>query len=274
MGILKIIKISRPLVWSFIPLVFFFGLYFSGESLTLISLLQMVSFTFPLCFYAYGINDIYDLKSDKINPRKSSELHGAKITKADIQFIKRLSLFLIIIIFSISLLTKNIENIILTSLLIITAYIYSVPPIRLKEKPPLDSIINGIGYVYLPAAIGFSYGNSIIDIPVKAYFLISCVIAIHAFSTLADYKADSNAKQKTFAIRFGKMQTILFSLLIFMITAIFSGISSIIINIYLYACIILLLINLLLPKEKVFQKSFIIIFLASLIFMFVYLISL
>lgn len=270
MNLKKAVKISRSIVWIIFPVVILIGLKLSGAQLSLISLIQILSFTFPFNFYLYGINDVHDIETDKINPRKNSEIHGAKINKNDIKPIKKISLICILIIFLASLLTRNTQNILLTSLLVLIAYIYSAK-IRLKEIPVLDSITNGLGYVYLPAAIGFSYGSSIINLPFKAYFVVLCAIAIHAFSTAVDYSSDKQAKQRTFAAFFGKRITILFSSTIILITILFANIKSLIINICLYYCLILFIISLIKPKEKILRIIFLLIFYGFLATIIIYL---
>ena len=44
------------------------------------------------------------------------------------------------------------------SALLLVAWCYSVPPVRLKERPPLDSLANGLGYFLLPFVMGYSLG--------------------------------------------------------------------------------------------------------------------
>src|SRR3989344_5930910 len=234
MNIFKIIKISRPISWPVFLFIVFMGIKFSGAELTFTSIIQLISFTFPFNFFAYGINDIFDIKTDRLNPRKKSEISGAKITAKDIKQIKIISVVCVLFVLSASILTKNIQNIFLTSLLIVATYFYSAPPVRLKERPPFDSVANGIGYVFLPAAIGFSYGNPIFSMPSSAYFVVLCAIAVHAFSTAVDYVSDKKAGIKTFAVVFGRKKTMLFALFLMVISALFANIDSLILNSIIY----------------------------------------
>jgi len=54
------------------PLVFIIGLYYSSADLNLTSLIQIVLLSFPFSVILYGINDIYDYDSDKLNTRKKT----------------------------------------------------------------------------------------------------------------------------------------------------------------------------------------------------------
>ena len=60
-------------------------------------------------------------------------------------------------------LTRNWDNIVATVSLVLVAWLYSVPPVRLKERPPLDSLANGLGYFLLPFAMGYSLGAESAD---------------------------------------------------------------------------------------------------------------
>ena len=54
--------------------------------------------------------------------------------------------------------TRNWNNFVATVSLLLVAWMYSVPPVRLKERPPLDSLANGLGYFLLPLVMGYSLG--------------------------------------------------------------------------------------------------------------------
>ena len=145
----------------------------------------------PYCIFLYGINDIYDYETDKINPRKGDLkgggfLEGIKLEPAYHSYIKRVSFLVISLLFLTSFLTLNIANILGMLLLVFFSYFYSAPPLRLKERPPLDSFTNGIGYFFLPFLLGFSFGegsiiNVGIDVWVGYILLTVCVMGIHAY---------------------------------------------------------------------------------------------
>src|SRR3989344_2932786 len=166
MNLLLLIKTSRPLGWIIWPFVFLFGLAASGANLTTLPIIQMILLSFPFSFFAYGINDIYDYQSDKLNPRKNL-IEGIKLKPKYHSLVKKSAFFIALILVSSSLITQNIYNVSAMLFLLFFAYFYSAPPLRLKERPPLDSFTNGIGYFFLPFLLGFSYGGTIFDIPIK-----------------------------------------------------------------------------------------------------------
>ena len=72
--------------------------------------------------------------------------------------------------------THNWDNIVATVSLVLVAWLYSVPPIRLKERPPLDSIANGFGYFLLPFVMGYSLNADPREMPLR-YFLLAFAFA-------------------------------------------------------------------------------------------------
>ena len=85
----------------------------------------------------------------------------------------------------------------------IVAWAYSVPPVRLKERPPLDSLANGLGFFLLPFVMGYSLGADPAAMPLKYYLLALSVCGIHALATAADYDADLAAGHRTLPWRSG-----------------------------------------------------------------------
>lgn len=73
------------------PLVFIIGLYYSNANLSLTYLVQIVILSFPFSIILYGINDLYDYNSDKLNPRKNVLEFGKKnkflVEKSSVDFV-------------------------------------------------------------------------------------------------------------------------------------------------------------------------------------------
>ncbi len=69
-SLILLLKVSRPLGWVVAPLVFVIGFYYSNSYLTLLSIVQIILLSFPFSIILYGINDLYDYDSDRLNPRK------------------------------------------------------------------------------------------------------------------------------------------------------------------------------------------------------------
>jgi len=249
-----LLKTSRPVGWIFAPLIFLIGLKTAGTGLTYTAGLQIILLSFPFCLLGYGINDVYDYGSDKLNPRKGG-IQGIKLESKYHSLVKRAIVVMTTLLILSALLTLNITNIVAMLILLFLAYAYSAPPLRLKEKPPLDSIANGIGYLFLPFLLGFSFGASVLTIPITAYLVTVCGMAFHAFTTIMDYDSDKKAGDKTFAIVFGKRTTALVSFLVFTSIVIFSSINMVL-KTYFSFCSLLFLFTLIFPSEKKLTSIF------------------
>jgi 4-hydroxybenzoate polyprenyltransferase len=223
--------------------------------LTPVSLFQLVMLSIPYCMFLYGINDIYDFESDQINPRKQ-HLVGIKLEPTHHSLVKKIALVIGVILLVSSLITMNLMNILGMGLLLFFSYQYSAPPLRLKERPPLDSISNGIIYYLAPIVIGVSYGTIPFNAPVQLYLITIAVMGVHSFSTITDYSADKAVGDKTFAVVFGKRAAALFSLIVFTISYLFAyrefvaTFQAQVINTYLLLLMVFSFIIILYPSER------------------------
>ena len=250
-----LVNLSRPLGWIVAPLVFVFGLYFSGAGITYIAALQILLLSVPYCVILYGINDIYDYDSDKLNPRKKH----LKLTEKDKELVKRYSIYISGALLLSAALSYNPQNVLCMILLIALSYSYSVPPLRLKERPPLDSVSNGVLF-FVVFGLGYSYGGDVLTIPLKIYLVAMCVMGIHSFGSVMDYSTDRKAGHRTFAVLFGKRTASFFALAVFVSAILFSNIETAAIIYYFIYCSILLLIAVAIPSEKLALYLFRLIF--------------
>ncbi|MBW2993113.1 UbiA family prenyltransferase [Candidatus Woesearchaeota archaeon] len=238
----EIIKISRPFVWIIGPLLFIGGMIFSGAGFSTLALLQLIMLSFPAGIYVYGINDIYDYESDRINPRKKTI-----ITKKLIPVIFALSLIIAGIFLTISILTGNAVNMISTALLLFFGWAYSAPPLRLKDRPPFDSISNAF-IIILPVVLGISFNRDFF-IPVQLIYIFIGVIACHMYSTIMDYSPDKQSGSKTSAIVFGKRFTALIASVIMLAVFLIFGFSALL-NSFFIISSVLFMITTFYPDER------------------------
>ena len=266
-----IVKVSRPVFWLIFPLVFVFGMLISGAKLTFLPLLQILLLSFPYSIILYGINDVYDYESDKRNPRKNS-MWGFILKPAYDSLIINASIFSAVVIFLSSLITLNLLNIIVMSIALFLAYAYSAPPLRLKTKPPLDSITNG-AYFIVPFLLGASFGKFPSHLLVQAVWVTVSVMGLHAFSTIMDYSSDKEAGERTFAIMFGKRTAAIIPFIIFFSELLFAGFELSILNYYLLFCASLALIESFFPSEKLATLFFKLIFFGFFITAIIFLIQ-
>lgn len=247
-----LLKVSRPVVWVVCPLIFARGFMASGAELGIVALFQAVLLTFPISLIGYGINDIYDYDSDRLNRRKGG-MEGARLAVKNRRLVKNASVYAAVALMISSLMTFNYLNVASMAALILLAYFYSAPPVRMKERPPFDSISNGLGYYFLPFVLGASFGS--VDIPVRIFFIAFFVMGIHAFSTVMDYTVDRRVGQKTFAVVFGKRAASLFSIMTVATALLFAGVGKITFA-YMAACLVMYVIIFLRTSEKLASLFF------------------
>ena len=264
-AILLLIGVSRPAGWTTFPAFFLMGAVSSGSAtITPLFILEVLLLSFPFCIAGYGLNDIYDYESDRLNPRKGL-IEGIKLDPEYHSFVKNVSFIVISLLLLTSFLTLNIINILGMVLLGFFGYFYSAPPLRFKEKPPLDSFVNGIGYFFVPFLIGFSFSSSISFNTEKDVLLIGvCLITVfvmgfHSYSTIVDYSIDKKVGDKTFATVFSKRGASFFALLA-SILALFFANSSILFKpvtyYYFGFCSLLFFITFVFPSEKMARVFF------------------
>jgi 4-hydroxybenzoate polyprenyltransferase len=221
--IIRMLSISRVLFWVIFPAVFFLGLVFSKGALTLQATLLAVAFTFPISLAGYGINDVYDFKSDRKNPRKKlrSGVEGRIVTPKEREIVRKAA-FIAVVPFVFALLyTMNPTVIALGAAFVLVGYSYSALPLRLKERPPFDSLSNGLIYFLFPFLMGYYMTFEAAIFPTFSLWIALCVAMIHAVGTVVDYDADRKAGLETFAIRFGKRATMAASSISFLLAIAF-----------------------------------------------------
>ena len=156
------------------------------------------------------MNDIYDYETDRRNPRKlawgveGGVLHP--VHHKDVLVASYISTILILL----STLAYEHHNILATIGIVIIAWQYSSPPLRIKEIPFIDSISNGC-LVFLIWFYGFSLsGSSISEVPLKTVMNHLGIVGGHALAAVADYEADTSVGLTTIATAMGKRRAAIF----------------------------------------------------------------
>jgi 4-hydroxybenzoate polyprenyltransferase len=259
-----LIQVSRPIVWPVLPLVYYLGLHAADARLGIAAIIQMASLTLPMNLIGCGLNDLYDYESDRRSRRRRA-VWGATIGDADRPLVWRAAVLMVPIVLLAAAATRNAYNIGATVCLVVVAWLYSVPPVRLKERPPLDSLANGLGYFLLPLAMGYSIGRDPRTMPLRFYLLALCVCGVHALATAADYDADKAAGHRTLAVRFGRRTAAAVAFATFMVTWLAADFESAAVRVYVAACTLTTFAAMLIPQDKVISLACVAIFAGFLI---------
>jgi len=174
------------------------------------------TFSIPVSIIAFGVNDVYDYETDRRNPRKLADgIEGGVLEPVYHKDVLIAAYFSTIAILLSAVSTRCRDNILATVLILVIAWQYSAPPLRIKEIPFLDSLSNGC-LVFLIWFFGFSLtGSSISEVPLRPIMNHLCAVAGHAMGAVADYEADAAVGQSTIATAMGKRLAVMFAAVCF-----------------------------------------------------------
>lgn len=259
-----LIQVSRPIIWPVLPLVYALGAHAAGAELRGAAIGQLFVLTLPMNLIGCGLNDIYDYESDKHSTRRRV-IWGAVVAPAERPLVFSACVAMMPLVLFSAGLTRNRDNFMATVSLVVMAWIYSVPPYRLKERPPLDSVANGLGYFLLPLMMGYSLKQDPQHMPLRYYLLAFCVAGVHALATAADYDADRAAGHRTLAVVFGRRAAAALACAAFALAFVYAGFTSPAVRVYLAISVVATLAAGLLPRDRVIGFACVIIFVGFII---------
>ncbi len=200
-----LIKMSRPRFWLYLAGPLLIGFTAGINSLTAFTnpwlFILLLYFLWPANFYLYGVNDYFDLDTDILNAKKSGKeilLNQPAIRKA-----ASLAIIISLIISSAVLLfIPGTINKAMFFAFILLAASYSVPPLRFKKLPFIDSLSNVL--YALPGFIGYTLASGQLPPLTAVIAAWAWTAAMHLFSAIPDIAPDKAAGLKTSAVKLGK----------------------------------------------------------------------
>lgn len=172
-------------------------------------------FLLPANLLLYGINDIFDWETDRLNTKKAEY---EMLVPPDEH--RRLAVWIALLNlpFAVALFFLTPKALPSLAGFVFFSVFYSAPPIRSKAIPIVDSIFNVL-YVF-PAA--FAYQMMTGDFPPPLVMAAGgfWTMAMHAFSAIPDITADREAGVSTVATLLGKRWTLLFCLAAYLASAV------------------------------------------------------
>lgn len=219
MKLSQIIRISRPRFW-----LYEFGTYIIGVCIgvsvggqlnLLWGVLFGLFFLFPANFFIYGVNDVFDYETDRLNPKKTGyeDLLAPSLHKRVLMYIFWANLpFVVLGLF------VPWKAFISLCLFYFFALFYSAPPIRAKARPFFDSLFSASHYV-VTAVCGYYLVGAEGGVLWPVCAGICWAVAMHAYSAVPDIEADRDAGIHTIAIALGKQKTIVLCGLLYVCAA-------------------------------------------------------
>ncbi len=186
------LKAARVDGWYIIAVFFLLGEWYSDQSfpifyssIGLLAVLGIISTVF-------WINYVFDKEVDELAGKDISFLNYISQEEMII------SSFIVFFISSIILFLIDILAVIFGVLLFILGLLYSVPPVRLKVRPPFDCIVNGLGMGTIPFFIGWSISDQPLNYLSIAIGLIASLAVIDHYFLYTSFDVDSD---KEFGIK-------------------------------------------------------------------------
>lgn len=223
-GLKRAIEISRPIFWPSTFLTFLTGVVFSGSEIDVEAILFACLWAFPYSLWICSVNDYYDFDTDKINQFKG-KLSGAKPKLTEKRFLIFLAIASLLAIMIPTVLFASFASLLWSLSAIIVVFLYSSPPVRLKTRPIIDSLSNGI-FVASVFLTGYFHNANISTISnssaLAAIAFVLGVSAIHILGALRDYTPDKTTGITTVAIFLGQKKSALLAANLFLLLFIIS----------------------------------------------------
>jgi 4-hydroxybenzoate polyprenyltransferase len=205
---------SRPISWINTAFPFAAAYLLTTRQIDAQFIIGTLFFLVPYNLAMYGINDVFDYESDLANPRKGG-MEGAVLDRG----VHRITLWSAVIlslpfVVTLVILGTPLSWLVLAiSLFAVAAY--SVPGLRFKEKPFLDSVTSSTHFVspavYGLALAGATWSPSIVVVLV-AFFLWG--MASHAFGAVQDVVPDREGGIHSVATVMGARWTVRFAIVL------------------------------------------------------------
>jgi 4-hydroxybenzoate polyprenyltransferase len=199
--LVRLLRRSRPRFWLYLAGPVLVGVAYGAPDVAAftspVTLALVGYFLVPANVFLYGVNDVFDAEIDRHNPKKEGpevRYGGDVLTLVAVAASGVLALALV------ALLPPNALPWLVGFVLL--AIGYSVPPVRFKARPPLDSLSNGL-YV-LPGACAYVAlaGTQPPLLVVAGAWLWT--MGMHTFSAIPDIEPDRAAGIDTLATALGR----------------------------------------------------------------------
>ena len=182
-------------------------------------------FLIPYNLLMYGINDVFDYESDLANPRKGGIEGDVVRSRAEARRVHRAIIWasvITVVPFMAWLLTQGSVAARVTLLLVVAGVLaYSVPVLRFKERPFIDSATSAMHFVG-PLLYALVLAGSPLTSrgvwPIWVAF-IAWGMASHAFGAVQDVKADRAGGISSVATVIGARATVWVALVLYVVAS-------------------------------------------------------
>ena len=207
----QVVLSSRPISWINTAFPFAAAYLLTTGSVDALLVVGTLFFLIPYNLLMYGVNDVFDYESDLRNPRKGGSegalleprLHRAVVWTGIVTAAP-----LVIAMLWLGG-TGHPWSWVVLAVSLFAVFAYSVPGLRFKEVPVLDSITSSTHFVS-PAVYGLAVAGAVptpqLVAVVAAFFCWG--MASHAFGAVQDVVPDREAGIASIATAFGARATV------------------------------------------------------------------
>ena len=203
---------SRPLSWVNTAFPFAAAYLLTTREVDLALVIGTIFFLVPYNLAMYGVNDVFDYASDAANPRKGG-VEGALLVpgRHRLTIIAAIVACLPFVVALVALGDPASWVVLAVSLFAVAAY--SVPGLRFKEIPFLDSFTSSVHFVS-PAVYGLVLAGAVFTPQLVALLLafLAWGVASHAFGAVQDIVPDREGGIASIATVLGAKRTVRFAI--------------------------------------------------------------
>jgi 4-hydroxybenzoate polyprenyltransferase len=200
-----LLQVCRPGLWTTTALFYLMPL---GHSINFSSAkfwAGLVYVLIPLGFVLYGVNDIFDIEADRLNPRKGTFLFGSLGRREQLAALRWQIVALQIPFVTVFLVWIGARIFLWFAVLLLAVALYNAPRIGFKTRPPFDVLMQAS---YLLVFVLSSWLNGVPQLPWQT-LAFGALFAMHShlFGEVMDIVPDRESARITTAVRIGAAPT-------------------------------------------------------------------
>ena len=219
--IASIVKASRPVSWINTAYPFAAGYLMVERRVDALLIVGTLFFLIPYNLLMYGVNDVFDYESDLLNPRKGGIEGDVVRDRARARRVHRgimwASVITVVPMMAWLALHGSLASFVSLLLVVFAVVAYSVPVLRFKERPFLDSLTSAVHFAgpLMYALVLTGAGLTARGIwPIWVAFL-AWGMASHAFGAVQDVRADRDGGIASIGTVMGARVTTWFALVMY-----------------------------------------------------------
>lgn len=214
-----LLRVSRPRFWIYVFGPYLIGIVAGASSRPDLLSAGVIAFAlyflFPANLLIYGVNDIFDFETDKLNPKKQD--YEALVQPGDHRGLFA-AILLLDLPFIIAAFFLNTVVLFAMGGFLLLSIFYSAPPFRAKSIPIVDSMFNAL--YFLPGVFGYGLMTGSLPPATVMTAALLWTMAMHAYSAIPDIQADTEAGLETVATLLRREGTLLFCSACYLLSAI------------------------------------------------------